>query len=300
MITIGTFDGLHTAHHSIIDKIAEMAVERNCESVLVTFDPHPRSIVYPKDKSLQLLTTLEEKIKLLEQTQLDHLVIYPFSIEFSQETAEEYIEDFIINKFQPKCVVIGFDHRYGINRTGDFELLNQYAQSYKFDLIEISKKESNQVKISSTAIRDALHHGDINQANQLLGYRFFLTGKVVKGNNIGTSLGYPTANIKLNSTTKLVPKSGIYAAFVYIEDERYDGLLYIGSKPSVEEGTTVFIEVNLRDFKGYLYGEELKVEFVSFIRGDEKFDSLEELKKQISLDEKQILAVLAAEKLENI
>jgi riboflavin kinase/FMN adenylyltransferase len=296
VITLGTFDGVHRAHHSIIDSIVELADEKSCESVLITFEPHPRSIIYPQDSGLRLLTDLDEKLALLQKTKLDHVVVHPFTVEFSQQPPEEYIENFIIGKFKPKGIIVGFDHRFGLNRQGDYDLLKSYTDHFGIELIEISKKESNHVKISSTAIREAIVDGNIKIANQLLGYRYFLSGSVIKGDSIGTSLGYPTANLRLTSKHKLVPRSGIYAAFVYVQNERYDGLLYIGHKPSVHDGQTIYIEVNLREFEGYLYGENLKIELVDFIRADEKFVDLEALKQKIREDELKIVDILEAEK----
>ena len=293
---MGTFDGLHKAHRSIIKSVVDIAAQKSCQSVLITFEPHPRCVIYPRDHSLRLLTDLDEKIELLKATDLDHLVVFPFTAEFSQLSPEEYVERFIIEKFDPAAVIVGFDHHFGLNRQGNYQLLQQYANKEGFDLIQISKKETKEVKISSTQIREYLISGQIIEANELLGYRYFLTGEVIKGDNIGTSLGYPTANIRLGSELKLVPKSGIYAAFVYVRDVQYEGLLYIGQKPSMSDKDTIFIEVNLRNFTGYLYGEQLKIEFVEFIRQDQKFEDLDALKSKISEDEKQIVAILQAEK----
>ena len=296
VLTIGTFDGVHRAHKSIINSIVDLADEQQCESILITFEPHPRSVVYPKDDGLRLLNTLDEKIQLLSNTPLDHVVVYPFSIEFSQQAPEEYIVDFLLNKFDPKGIIVGFDHRFGLNRSGHFGLLKKYVDQTAITLIEISKKESNQIKISSTAIRNALTEARIRDANRLLGYRYFLTGEVIKGASIGSTLGYPTANIKLTSDNKLIPKPGIYAAFVFLQSTRYDGLLYIGRKPSLNDTTEIFIEVNLRNFEGYLYGEHLHIELVDFIREDQKFDNLAALVSKIKEDEQQIIDILRAEK----
>jgi len=299
VITIGTFDGVHRAHKSIINSIVDFADEKSCESILITFHPHPRSIVYPGDHDLRLLTSLDEKLELLKTTALDHVVVFPFSIEFSQQSPQEYIEEFIIGLFNPKGIIVGFDHRFGLNRAGDFNMLSAYTKDADIDLIEISKKESNQIKISSTAVRDALSEARIRDANRLLGYRYFLTGEVIKGDNIGTSLGYPTANIEVDGDKKLIPQSGIYAAFVWVQDVQYDGLLYIGQKPSLNNSQEIFIEVNLRNFQGYLYGEHIKIELVDFIRADEKFETKADLISKIQQDEIQIIDILEAEKRAN-
>lgn len=295
VVTIGTFDGVHRAHRSLINELVDMAARMSCESVLVTFDPHPRRVVYPKDNSLQMITDADEKIELLKQTALDHLVIFPFTIEFSQLSAAEYVEDFLLKRFEPKGLLVGFDHRFGLNRQGDCRLLKSYADQHEIEILEFSKKASNDIKISSTAIRTALLDGAIREANRLLGYRFYLTGEVVKGDSVGSKIGYPTANIELRDELKIVPRSGIYAAFVYINDDRYEGLLYIGRKPSLVDGDKTFIEVNLRNFSGYLYGEHLRIEIVDFIREDEKFDSIPELVSRIKEDEKQIVSILREE-----
>lgn len=296
MLTVGTFDGVHRAHRALIDALVDLAADQGCESILVTFDPHPRSIVYPKDDSLELLTDVNEKLALLEQTALDHVVIFPFSIEFSQQSAAEYVESFLIEKFQPKGLIVGFDHRFGLNRMGNIDLLKQYTDKHQIKLVEFSKKASNEIKISSTAVRNALNAGDVRAANRLLGYRFGLEGEVIKGESVGSKIGYPTANIQLHTESKLIPKSGIYASFVYINDDRYDGLLYIGRKPSLIDGDDIFIEVNLRDFTGYLYGESLRIELVDYVREDEKFENVDDLVARIREDEIQIIDILQAEK----
>ncbi len=296
VVTIGTFDGVHRAHQSIINAIVDLAHAKKCESILITFEPHPRSVVYPKNDELRLLTSLEEKLALLQQTALDHVVVFPFTAEFSQQQPEEYVHNFLLGKFNPKGIIIGFDHRFGINRSGNFELLKNQTAENDITLVEISKKVSNEIKISSSAIRRALIAGNIRDANRLLGYRYLITGTVIKGESIGTTLGYPTANLNVQHPKKLIPKPGIYAAFVHVRGDRYDGLLYIGHKPSIQSGPDLFIEVNLRNFKGYLYGEHLQIELVDFIRDDEKFTTLDDLRLKIQEDEQQIISILEAEK----
>ena len=291
VVTIGSYDGVHVGHQSIFSRIQNLAEEIDGESIAITFHPHPRQVVYPKDKSLKLITTIEEKIALMESYGFDNLVIVPFTVEFSQQSPDEYIER-LFEIFNPSYIVIGYDHRFGLNRQGDINYLRWHSKTKDFKVIEIEKKELDEVAISSTKIRTALSEGKIVKATQLLGHSFFLSGKVVHGQKIGHSIGYPTANLKIQEAYKLLPLDGIYTVYVHIEGVRFGGMLYIGNRPTLEEHNEKTIEVNIFDFNQTIYGRIIQLEFVEFIRGDQKFEGLEKLKAQLADDEKRSLAIL--------
>jgi len=295
VITIGSFDGVHRAHLKILERVIGLADEIDGESILVTFHPHPRKIIFPKDNTLQLLNTLEEKTFILNSVGIDHVVIVPFSVEFSQQDPREYIEKFLIGKFDPKFIVIGYDHRFGLNRTGNVDLLQQY--NHKFDLIQIQRQDLEDITISSTKIRNALNEGRIDTANNYLIRPYIIQGKVVHGDKIGKTIGYPTANIKVLDKDKLIPKPGIYASYIVIEDERYEGMLYIGNRPSLKSNgkPEKRIEVNIFDFNDEIYNQNIRLELVSFIREDEKFDNMKKLSAKLGEDKKATEAIFDLE-----
>lgn len=295
VITIGSFDGVHRGHQKIIKRIKSLANEIGGESVLITFYPHPRQIIYPKDNSLQLLSTLEEKIHLMEKYGVDHLVVVPFSIEFSQQLPREYVEKFLIDCFNPSYIVLGYDHRFGLNREGDIRLLRMYESEGYFKVVEIYKQELDDITISSTKIREALRDGEVAVASKFLNHHYLLSGKVIRGDEIGVKLGFPTANLKLNNKDKLIPMEGIYAVRVFIEDLKYDGMMYIGNRPTINNKGIPSIEVNIFNFKADIYEQVIAVELVAFLRSDEKYDDLEDLKKQLNLD--KMNAKLALERM---
>jgi riboflavin kinase / FMN adenylyltransferase len=283
-ITIGSFDGVHVGHRKILTQLCTLAKEAKGESVVITFHPHPRFVLKGKKENLKLLTTITEKIDLLEKAGVDHLVIVPFSDEFSNQSPEAYIEDFLIKNFKPKHIVIGYDHHFGKNRKGDISLLKKYEVKNNFKVVEIAKQMIDDIDISSTKIRKALDNKEIQSANQLLGHNFILNGKVIEGEKIGRKLGYPTANIQVNDEDKLIPPFGIYAVWAFYGGEKYGGMLYIGDRPTIETLTNITIEVNLFDFDKNIYGEYLWIEFVDFVRNDKKFENLEELKNALMRD----------------
>jgi riboflavin kinase/FMN adenylyltransferase len=291
VITIGTFDGVHIGHKAIIDKVKNLAHETDGNAVIITFDPHPRKVINPDDTSLRLLTTVEEKLHLLEKNGVDAAVVVPFSRSFSDQSAEDYILDFLVSNFHPKHIVIGYDHRFGRDRRGDYNMLASYQESCEFKLSEISKQTLDDITISSTKIRQALINGKVAEANELLGYRYSLSGLVIKGFQNGRKIGYPTANISINDIDKLVPSSGIYAVMVEIGEETYNGMLSIGYNPTFL-GTKLSIEVNIIDFDKDIYGENITIEFVDFIRHEKKFDTVEDLILAIDRDKEVITALL--------
>jgi riboflavin kinase / FMN adenylyltransferase len=286
VITIGSFDGVHCGHQKILEQVKSLAKEVKGESVVITFHPHPRYVIKGKDdnNSLKLITSIQEKSDLLEKSGIEHLVIVPFSEEFSQQDPADYIQNFLVKLFHPKYIVIGYDHRFGKNRGGDISLLKKHEKKDGFKVVEIEKQTIEDIDISSSKIRKALENKDIQSANQLLGHSFILHGKIVEGKKVGRTIGYPTANIEIDDKDKLVPPFGIYAVWAFLGEKKYGGMLYIGDRPTVENGTNTTIEVNLFDFDEDIYGQYLWIEFVDFIRNDKKFDGLEALKMALMRD----------------
>lgn len=302
VVTIGTFDGVHVGHQKILDVVKECAEKINGETVLLTFFPHPRMVLHPGDDNLRLINTIEEKIRRLAKCKVDHLIITPFTQEFSQQSPEEYIRDILVNKIGTKKIVIGYDHRFGINRSGSLKDLLDFAPVFGYDVKEIAEQDINDVAVSSTKIREALIKGEINIANQYLGYPFELTGKVVQGDQIGRNIGFPTANINIAESYKLIPAYGIYAVEVAIapdeqinvteyiidnDETLYKGMGYIGMRPTLQ-GNARTIEVNLFDFNDDLYGKRLRIKIREFIRHDVRYDNIEAMKNQIANDEIKI------------
>ena len=292
VVTIGTFDGVHIGHRKIIARIKELAEECGGETVLLTFFPHPRMILHPEDESIKMINTINEKAALLEELGIDHLIITPFSRDFSNQTPEDYIRDILVNKIGTKKIVIGYDHRFGKDRQGGLADLLKLAPVYGFEVIEIPEQDINDVAVSSTRIRTALLNDEVELANEFLGYPFFITGKVVRGDQIGRQIGYPTANIVIGESYKLIPADGIFAANIIISNQIYKGMAYIGSRPTVN-GISRNIEVNIFDFNREIYNEQVKMQFCNFVRRDIKFQNLDELKAQLAQDKLDVLALLA-------
>ena len=292
VITIGSFDGIHNGHQKIVQQVNELATKHEGESIVITFHPHPRLIIYPKDKSLRLITTIEEKIALFEHFGIDNVVVVPFTVEFSQQSADEYIQKFLVEKFSPKCIVVGYDHKFGLNRQGDIHYLKAAAKDFHFEVEEILEQQVADITVSSTKIRLALEKGDVRTANELLGHPFTLSGKVIRGQQIGHTIGFPTANLEVSSPHKLVPPYGIYACQVLVKGNRYGGMLYIGDRPTLNGLDFRTIEVNIFDFRDEIYNENIKIECIDFIRSDQKFDDLESLKLALAEDKKATLTIL--------
>lgn len=311
VVTIGTFDGVHSGHRQILDQLKQEAVKINGETVIITFHPHPRKIVQAGQSPVFLINTIEEKIRLLEQVGIDHLVIVPFTEAFSQLTATEYVEDFLINKFHPHTVIIGYDHHFGKGRGGNYRLLEEYSAAGAFILKEIPEHLIHHNIVSSTAIRQAVLGGNIEEANELLGYNFFFEGIVTEGNKLGRKLGFPTANLRIENEDKLVPGNGVYAVEIKVEkknnvinqmlnrqstpailNSNLYGMMNIGNRPTVG-GTNRVIEVNIFNFNEDIYGQMVQVSLKKFLRKEQKFDGLEELKRQLSIDKKEALRKLS-------
>lgn len=284
IVTIGTFDGVHLGHQSIIKRLRELAQETNGESVILTFYPHPRMVLYPNDHDLQLLNTPEEKANLLEQAGIQHLVVYPFSEEFSRISAFDYVRNLLVTGIRAHKVIVGHDHRFGRNREGDFSTLLEWSEMLGFGVEEITAKEIDEVNISSTKIRQSLLKGDIETATAFLGYPYQLCGKVVHGAKMGNTIGFPTANILVNYPYKLIPAKGVYAVKVRIDDQVYNGVTNIGVRPTVENAGKLSIETHILNFKNDIYDKLITLEFMGRLRDEQKFGSIDALKTQIALD----------------
>ncbi|MCC6599086.1 MAG: bifunctional riboflavin kinase/FAD synthetase [Crocinitomicaceae bacterium] len=284
VLTIGTFDGVHLGHQAIITRLKEVASRSNGETVLLTFYPHPRMVLHPDDHDLKLLNSPHEKARLLEMAGIQHLVVYPFSEDFSRMSAFDYVRDLLVNGIHAKTVVVGYDHRFGRNREGDFEVLKEMSEIFGFAVEEIPARDIDAIRVSSTKIRDALNTGNVNKASRLLGYNYRVTGTVVHGDGRGATIGFPTANIRVDYPYKLIPGRGVYAVNVNLNDRVLQGVLNIGVRPTIHSNASEQIEVFLLEFDQNIYGENLSVEFVEWIRDEQKFGSIDDLKKQIAED----------------
>jgi riboflavin kinase / FMN adenylyltransferase len=290
VITIGTFDGVHEGHKKIIDALVGEARSVQGEAIIMTFQPHPRKVVNPNEH-LQLINTLDEKIELLEKAGIDHTVIIPFNQQFASQTANEYIENFLVARFQPHTIIIGYDHHFGKGRQGNFMLLAQMADRYNYRLLEIPKYILQEVAVSSTQIRKALLESNIETANKLLGYDFFFEGVVIQGDQLGRKLGYPTANLQYTDFDKIHLGHGVYAAYAIVDGTSYKGMLSIGKRPTLENSDER-VEINLFNFDREIYGMTVRVIVKRYLRGQEKYSSLDELKKQLSIDKENSLSAL--------
>jgi len=285
VLTVGTFDGVHLGHRKIIARLHDLAKAINGESVIFTFDPHPRKIVAPAETNLRLLTTLDEKIELFEQSGIDHLIIYPFTPEFAQLTYEEFVEQILVGQIYTKSLVVGYDHKFGKGRQGDFEFLKNCADRLGFQIEKLDVLLMNESNISSTKIREAIQIGDFDTANAYLGYPFALHGTVVEGQKLGRLIQFPTANIEASDPDKIIPGYGVYAVQAKVLNQTYIGMLNIGSRPTVNHNADQrTVEVNLFDFDSDIYGEHLELVFFRKLREEQKFDSLDALKEQLAKD----------------
>ena len=299
VVTIGTFDGVHLGHRKIIAQLKEEAARIGGETVIITFHPHPRKIISSVPGDIKLLSTLEEKIALLEATGIDHLVVVPFDHDFANQTAEEYVQDFLWHYFKPHTVIIGYDHQFGKGREGNYQMMKTHGARLGFEVKEIPEQLLNEAVVSSTRIRKAVSANDIRQANELLGYPYFFEGVVIEGNKLGRTIGYPTANLQIRSEEKLVPGNGVYAVTVHLESNSgnkesrsYKGMMNIGLRPTVD-GKKRVIEVNIFDFDADIYGRTLQVHLHQYLRGEVKFNGLEELKTQLQKDRVAASEILA-------
>ncbi len=309
VVTIGTFDGVHYGHQKIITRLCELAKSNGGESVILTFFPHPRMIIDPENQDLKLINTINEKAKILADLGVDHLIITPFTRDFSNLTATEYIKDILVDQIGTKQIIVGYDHRFGKDRKGGMNDLITLAKVYNYKIEEIPEQDVNDVAVSSTKIRTALLEGNVSLATEYLGYNFAINGPVIKGDKIGRTIGFPTANIYVEETYKLIPSDGIYAVTIEMEEEvqnkptvcypelveghnskltTYKGMGYIGQRPTIN-GMTRNIEVNIFDFDREIYGQNIKLNFLKFLRHDVKFTGLEALTVQLQQDKKDTL-----------
>lgn len=295
VITIGTFDGVHQGHQQIIEQMLQEASAINGTAVLITFYPHPKQIINYTNpsadqnvlkamtKPIELLNTSEEKYELLQQRGIEHIVVVPFDKTFAEQSAAAYIKDFLVTRFHPHTIIIGYDHRFGNNRQGDYHLLEAEAEKYNYRVKEIPEHILKNITISSTKIRTALLAGDIDTAAGYLGYAYFFSGKVIMGNQLGRTIGYPTANLLIEDEQKLVPANGVYAVAVAFDGRSLKGMMNIGLRPTVN-GSKRVIEVNIFDFDEMIYGSILRIMMVKHLRSEVKFNGLEELKTQLGID----------------
>ena len=292
-MTTGTFDGVHQGHRTIIDRLNAMAREVGGESVLLTFDPHPRTVLAPHDQSLRLLNDRAEQIEQLQQAGVQHLIIHPFTAAFAQLSAYEYVKQLLVDGIHVNRMVVGYDHHFGYKREGDFTMLQKFALEFGFGVEEIPAHMVSAVNVSSTKIRNALATGDILTANQYLGYNYPLAGVVMQGDGIGRLLGFPTANLRVTNPLKLIPAEGVYAVYVYHANQKFPGMLNIGVRPTVSGSGELRIEVHLVGKHGEFYGETIHIEFVQRIRDEAKFTNRDELTAQLQADRFAVLELLS-------
>ena len=287
--TIGIFDGVHIGHKKILQSIVNESIKCNGESVVITFWPHPR-IVLANDRSLKLLNTIDEKIALIKDAGIDHLIIIPFTNEFAETSAESFSKNILADKIGTKLLFIGYDHRFGRNKEGSFEYLKENAHRYGFEVREISRQDVDNLAVSSTRIRESIEVGQIEVANELLGHSYEIHGTVIKGRQLGRTIGFPTANIELDEINKMLPKIGVYAVKISIDDSCYFGMLNIGVKPTFNDNN-LSIEVNIFDFDKDIYHKKIGISFEKRIRNEQKFASVEELKQQLIYDKETCLRI---------
>jgi riboflavin kinase/FMN adenylyltransferase len=299
VVTIGTFDGVHYGHQKIIKRLCELAKSSGGESVILTFFPHPRMIIDPENQDLKLINTIKEKAEILAELGVDHLIITPFTRDFSNLLATAYIKEILVDKIGTKRIIVGYDHRFGKDRKGGMKDLIALSKDYGYAIEEIPEQDINDVAVSSTKIRTAVLEGDVSLAAEYLGYHFSISGPVIKGDKIGRTIGFPTANIFVEETYKLIPSDGIYAVTVEMSEESadvtqnsqlttYKGMAYIGQRPTIN-GMTRNIEVNIFDFNREIYGQNIKMNFLKFLRHDVKFTGLEALTVQLQQDKEDTL-----------
>ncbi len=291
VVTIGTFDGVHVGHQEILRNLVNRAKEIGGESVVVTFYPHPRQVLNG-DSNIRFISTQEEKIHHLEALGIDNLIIIKFTKGFANTSSEDFIKNYIVKNIAPAVLIIGYDHHFGSGRTGDFSMLYDLGNQYRFKVEKIQEQDIENVAVSSTKIRHFLENGDIKHANMLLGYEFSYTGKVIKGQQVGHKIGFPTANIEVAKEFQLIEKQGVYATFVDVGGKSYPAMTYIGKRPTLHDNRPQSIESNIINFDEDIYGKEIKVRFVDFVRDDIKFDDTEALKNQIEKDKLNIINIL--------
>ncbi len=292
IVTIGTFDGVHLGHQAILKKMIADAREINGETVVVTFYPHPRIVLHIDSSGLRFISNQDKKIQRLEQIGIDNLIIIEFTKEFSRTSSENFIKEYIVEKIKPAKLIVGYDHHFGKNRIGDFKLLYDLGQRFNFKVERVGAQDVENIAVSSTKIRKALEAGDVLKANKLLGYHYAICGKVVHGNEVGRTIGFPTANIETPNEYKLITAGGVYACRVDLNGETYDGMGNIGYRPTVANGELT-VEVHIFNFDQEIYGEEICISFIDRIRDEHKFENLQALREQLEKDKVKAIEVLA-------
>lgn len=295
VVTIGTFDGVHLGHQAIFNEMRRLADKVNGETVVVTFHPHPRQVLAIGTEKLRFICSQEEKLKKFEEFGIDNVVIIPFTKEFASTPSDEFIKDYIIERIHPAVIVVGYDHHFGKNRMGDFQMLNELGAQYGFKTVQVEAQDINEVAVSSTKIRNFLWRGNVKAANELLGYPYSVTGLVIRGNEIGRTIGFPTANLDIPNEFMMINNPGVYACRTEINGKRYDAMANTGTRPTIGDRADgdFIIEVNVFDFEGDLYGKTLKVWFIERIRDEVKFNGLEALKNQLHQDREKAKKILS-------
>jgi len=293
VLTLGTFDGVHAGHRAILEAVKEAAHATGGESMLITFEPHPRKILFP-DQELKILTPLEEKVQLIREAGIEHVVVAPFTKEFSQLSASDYIREFLVRRFQPHVIVIGHDHHFGHDRKGNLDLLQEFAGPCDYTVSRIPEQLINDAAVSSTKIRKALLAGNVAEAGLMLGRPYSLKGRVVHGKRLGATIGFPTANLEPLCADQLLPESGVYAVLATVQGRQWGGMMNIGTRPTVTNEKSIHLEVHLFDFSAGIYGEVVAVSFIERLRSEQKFASVEALVAQLKSDETAAKNILRA------
>ena len=291
IVTIGTFDGVHLGHQAIFSKMKEEAKKRNGATVLITFSPHPRFVLQKDSQNLKFINTYQKKLERIEKAGIDHLIVIEFTREFANNSSEDFIKDYVVKYVHPELIIIGYDHHFGKNREGNIDLLEKVKDHYGFDVIQVPPYYVDGQPVSSTRIRKLLEVGNVQEANLMLGYEYALTGKVVRGNAIGRTIGFPTANIETPQEFKLIAANGVYACRTLIKGRLYNGMSNIGVRPTIDHGELT-IEINIFDFDEDIYDETITILFVDRLRDEKKFDSLDTLKEQLGKDREQSMRLL--------
>lgn len=294
VLTIGTFDGVHKGHQFVLQRLVNKAKEIDGESILITFEPHPRLVLQGNTTSIELLNTLEEKLVLLADLKLDYVIVVPFTKDFASMHADDYIKSFLVDNFHPHTIIIGYDHHFGQNRSGNYDLLNSKKNEFKYHLEEISPQEIENIVVSSTQIRDSLLTGQIEVSFEYLGYPYQLQGNVIHGVKRGRSIGFPTANIQVNDQYKLIPYTGVYAIKCLVDAIEYKGMMNIGTNPTVTDTLDLKLEVHLFEFDKDIYNQEITIRFLHRLRDEEKYDSLQDLIHQLQADARNALTYFAS------
>lgn len=294
IVTIGTFDGVHYGHKKILKRLNEIKTDNNQKSIVLTFSPHPRKVLFPEQSDLQILTGDGEKTRLIETEGIDILIIYPFTKEFAQIEPYKFVKEILVDKLKLKKLVIGYDHKFGKDRKGDINTFKSYAREFNFSVEEIPVQEINEINVSSTRIRKALFEGDVRTANNYLGHNYLINGTVIRGKKLGRTIGYPTANLLINDKDKLIPKNGVYFVKVNVNGLIYYGMMSIGTNPTTDTDNKLKLEVNIFNFSDEIYGKVIEVSFLERIRDEEKFESIEKLINKIKSDESKCKELIAS------